>query len=411
MDRGLAATQRRRQLSKPGKDSSPPSMHRLASASAPSRSRLWALLRSILGSTLVILSITFPARGALNPQAFTVATAVAALVSVAVLIRRPMPITYWYLMATALGVLSLAWSMDGTATIDALIGFSIVSTTALAGGALLTARWLSAAMALAFFASAWMVNSSNDPVGAIDPVSIYNINTASKLVLLGCIALAGLVWKSSVFSKLAASLVLVAFVPTMLASGSTQAAYGWLVASAVFLLWRPVRQLASRQPALVLVISVASVIVLGYLVTGRGSWWSNTGLGDFTQSGRAAIWSALLEGCGPVDCGLGRGFGTILAQSQEVLFVPVQAHNMFLLLLLELGIAGLVLGALLLLRVLKCVAGELTPAFPAIVLTGLAWTISSDLIRFSDSFVLSTWLAITAHLTVTNQPHDEGVRQ
>lgn len=360
------------------------------------------LWRNFLGSVLIVLSILFPARGALNMQVPSMFWAVGTLVSVGVLLQRPIPMTRWYIAVVAMGTLSLGWSVSVGATTQALLGFSVVSLTALAGGALMTVRWLVAALMTAFFTSAWVLNSAKAPLGMFDPASVYNINTYSKLVLMGCLSLAGLLWGSSRRRQVAAIIAIMVYIPTLLASGSTQAIYGWFLGASVYLFWVPGMRVARRQPAVAWMALLALILSLGFLLWNIQSWWSRSGLVDISQSGRSAIWARLLEGCDIVSCGIGRGFGTILAVSEQVMFAPTQAHNLFLVFLLELGVVGLVLAGTLGFLVLKWVGGEASPILPALVLPGLAWAVSSDLINAGDSFVISTWLAIAAHVTTTN---------
>lgn len=340
--------------------------------------------RTALGSLLILSTMMFLVRSSLHGIA-ELASAVAVLLSILILARHWPPIASRWIAILALGVVSLLWTQNSHLTISALVAYVAVGLPALAAGSILRLSSSAFALALGFFGSAWIIS------GGV----LYNANTWGKLILLGCLALSAFLQESRYrLARMASPLPMACAVPSTIASGSTQVAIGLGIAVLIWIFWRRVKGAWDRWPALVIGAMLATLPALAYLSEYWGVFWGSSATEAVAETGRVDLWNLLWTSCEPHLCGLGSGMGTIKDVTNSLIGVLSIAHNMFLLLLVELGVTGVVLVVVLLVNLLGSVMKLSLPGFPALVFASLAWSMSSDLFNMADFYVVALWLVV-----------------
>lgn len=346
------------------------------------------VLAGLFGAGLLISSIVYPiARYA--GSYFPAISLLAAVLATPVVWRRHGRIARVWSLFLLLGVLSLSWTRDIALTESALVAFVCTGLPALASGVLLKSRALGLTLCAGMFSSAMIISATT---------GLYNINTYAKMILLGC--LSACVVLSRYHRRLVRLLIpvlLIAYIPTMLTSDSAQAAVAWSVAILVWTVWGIRKMFWTNRPALASLLT--ALLLFGVLLLStQNVIWGRSIADSTSDTGRTLIWETLLSSCESGSCIVGNGLGTIVAVSSSLGLGLSQAHNIFVLCLMELGVVGVGVIGLLLLSVVRPVLSLTSPAFPAVVLAAIVWVASSDLMNVADSFVLSLLLAIGSHI-------------
>ncbi|HEY6445622.1 MAG TPA: O-antigen ligase family protein [Acidobacteriaceae bacterium] len=272
------------------------------------------------------------------------------------LLLRSLPALPWVVLAAGLAIASTAWSLDPTLTLRRSIPFALAALFGLyfavrfpASRQLAILRLAMIAVALATVALVVLAPSlalDHTPGHAADWQGVFTQKNACGRIMV--LATAVILFGPRISPARAASLALFVFVLVM--SGSRGA---WIIEAAILLL-APVLHLAHRSgsrfrlllgaaaPVVVAISSVASVLYLPPLLRLLGR--------DPTLSGRTAIWAQVAHfifqrpwfGYG-YDA-FWRGMtGPSLEIDAAVHFIVEHAHNGFLEIALELGLAGLAL--------------------------------------------------------------------
>ncbi len=293
----------------------------------------------------------------------------------------------WLALLAALAVASTAWSLSPALTLRRSLPFALAGLYGLWFAVrfpqprqLAILRLALIALALATVAMVILAPSlalDHSSGHAADWQGVFtHKNACGRIMVLG---LAAFLFGERVNAARSLALVLCAFVLFM--SGSRSA---WLVALALLVLWlaldlarragpRARTALLAAAPLLILAGAAAATLLFPWIALRLGR--------DPTLSGRTAVWTQVLHAIARRPL-FGYGYdafwrgltGPSLQIDAALHFVVEHAHNGFLEILLELGVAGLALFTLSLIRGARrllpiLLHGDLRPiAFPLAVL-------------------------------------------
>jgi exopolysaccharide production protein ExoQ len=282
------------------------------------------------------------------------------------LVLRRIGAVPWLAVVAVLAIASTAWSLDPALTLRRAIPF------ALAGGfgvyfaarlpqprQLAILRLTLVTLAVATVVVALLLPArglDHSPGHAVDWQGVFTQKNACGRIMV--LATAVILFGERITIGRMASLALFLFVLVM--SGSRGA---WIIEGALLLLWLLVRIGRRCSPRMRMVLAVAaptaalSLAVLGLVEYPRLAPLFGR---DPTLSGRTAIWAQVVQSIVRHPW-LGYGYdafwrgmqGPSLQIAAAVHFVVVHAHNGFLEIALELGVAGLVLFLLTGLRAVR----------------------------------------------------------
>lgn len=348
--------------------------------------------RFATGALLLLSTMAFLLRSA-YPGLAEAATVASVLISIPVLAHHWSQIASRWAAIIILGLVSLAWTQNDGLSLVALLSYIAVGLPALAAGAILRLSEIAFILSVGFLGSALTIRDG----------ILFNPNTHAKLTLLGLIALSAFLQGSRhPLWRLLAPIPLILALPMTVAAASTQVAIAWGVAVLIWVFWRVLKQKWDKHPVLMVAATLVALPALAYFSQVSSLFWGSSAAEATIETGRLDLWRALWSTCEKDLCGLGTGMGTITDVTERISIGPSLAHNMFMLLLVELGVLGVFLVVRLLMSIIGSVAQLEQSGFPALVFASLTWTMSSDLLNMADFYVVSLWLAVGSCVQTTS---------
>ena len=262
----------------------------------------------------------------------------------------------WPALLATLAVASTLWSLDPLLTLRRSIPFALAGLFGLWFAARFSAerqmrilRVTMLALAIATVAVVLLapaIGLDPTPGHASDWKGVFTQKNACGRIMV--LATAVVLFGSRLTWPRAASLLL--FTLVLIMSGSRGA---WMIEAALLLVWATIQIARRSTPRIRLLIAIAAPLLTtaAALIAARFSWQLVHLLDrEPTLSGRTAIWAQVLNAIAQRPL-LGYGFdafwrgmqGPSLQIDTAVHFIVEHAHNGFLEICLELGLAGLVL--------------------------------------------------------------------